>query len=114
MRKGLKISERAAYLSGADGTLAKLDALSGKLEWKTSLTAESPLASLFVSKNGGQVLVASKNGAVSVVDARDGRLLSKKYYGGEVVGEFSPGVNEHEACLTFSFGSFQCFRFIAL
>jgi outer membrane protein assembly factor BamB len=110
----VKISERAAYLSGADGTLVKLDAASGKLEWKTSLTAESPLASLFVSKNGGQVLVASKNGAVSVVDARDGRLLSKKYYGGEVVGEFSPGVNEQEACLTFSFGSFQCFRFITL
>lgn len=69
------------YAAGANGSVAKIDATSGKPVWRTKLGAD---LSAGVGSDGTLTAVGCLNGDVFVLDA-DGKLLWKANAAGEIV-----------------------------
>jgi outer membrane protein assembly factor BamB len=82
----------SAVIGGQDGSVAKLDHRNGMLNWKVKVYSDSVVASVVTTKQSasGQrgVLVASKNGRITLLDFKSGRVLEEIAFPGEVVSEF--------------------------
>jgi outer membrane protein assembly factor BamB len=71
----------AVYAAGANGSVAKIDAATGKDMWRTKLHAD---LSAGVGSDGTLTAVAGLNGTVFVIGA-DGKLLWQASAGGEII-----------------------------
>ncbi|MCA2961284.1 MAG: PQQ-binding-like beta-propeller repeat protein [Silvanigrellales bacterium] len=105
----VRFDDSNIYLGGSDGSLSSLEGRAGALRWRVALSADSPVASVWLLRKKELLLVASKKGVVSLVDARQGRKLAELPAAGAVVGEFFAGYGASDACLSFTNGGFKCY-----
>ena len=105
----IRSDDASVFVGGSDGAVASLEGRSGALRWKMSVSSDSPIASVFLVHKRTQLLVATKKGTLSLLDARTGTILATTRSTGEVVGEFFPGQGDSDACLSFAIGGFRCY-----
>jgi len=86
---GPAFAQGAIYAASRDGTLLRLDATSGKVQWTT--LAGTPL-SAGVGTDGSTVAVANEEGEVFAFNAADGKPLWKARVSSEVLA--APAVGE--------------------
>ena len=80
----------SVYAAAVDGTVARFDAVSGRITWKVSA---GQLLSAGVGASESMVVVASRDGDVIALDATDGRQVWKVAAGTEVLSTPSVGLN---------------------
>ncbi|KAB8027750.1 PQQ-binding-like beta-propeller repeat protein [Fluviispira multicolorata] len=104
-----KVYKDNVILGSVNGKIVSLNAVSGKENWTTEVLKDSsPIISLFLTKSG-VILASSSRGQVFMVDPANGKILAQNLPIGEVNGEFFPGYDKAEACLSFSQEGFRCF-----
>jgi outer membrane protein assembly factor BamB len=72
----------SVYAAARDGTVARIDASSGKLHWRASAGAR---LSAGAGSDGAVVAVATEEGEVIALDAKDGKLRWKARASSEVI-----------------------------
>jgi outer membrane protein assembly factor BamB len=105
----VRADDANVYLGGSDGSVSAIDARSGALRWKVAVSAQAPIASLWLPRAKNVILVADKKGVLTVLDTRRGIRLSSLPAGGDVIGEFFGGHGESDACLSFDGAGFRCY-----
>lgn len=80
----------AVYAAAADGTVVRLDATSGRIDWKISA---GRVLGAGVGASESMVVVASRDGEVIALNAADGRQVWKVSAGTEVLSTPSIGLN---------------------
>lgn len=99
---------KKAFIGGKNGNLVAVDARSGAQVWKSTLSSSSPIASIYVGKNG-YLLVALNNGSIILVRSENGAIVQTLPAVGETAGEFFSGGSESRACLSFVNAGFRCY-----
>lgn len=105
----VRFDDSNVYLGGSDGSLTSLEARSGALRWKVALSPDAPIASLWLIRKKDLLLVANKNGVVTLVDTRRGRKLAELPAAGALVGEFIAGHGASDACISYTNAGFKCY-----
>ncbi|MES2615931.1 MAG: PQQ-binding-like beta-propeller repeat protein [Bdellovibrionota bacterium] len=96
-------------LGTSNGKVVSLNKDNGLVNWSANVTDTSPIVSLFLTKNN-VLLAATRSGQIFMLNLESGKVLAHNFPIGDVNGEFFTGYNKAEACLSFAFNGFRCFR----
>ncbi len=97
-------------LGGSEGSVVLLDPRNGALRWRVSVFSGAAVASMAVVSASGKdfLAVAAVDGSMVLLD-KFGRTADALSAVGEVVGEFFPGHEANEICLSYATPGFRCF-----
>lgn len=104
-----KMYKNHILLGTSNGKVVSLNPQNGTPNWSTNATDSSPIMSLFLTKNN-VLLAATRSGQIYMLNPETGKILGQNFKIGNVNGEFFPGFDKAEACLSFAFNGFRCFR----
>jgi len=101
----------AVFLLTSNGKVVRLDDITGNVDWSTDININSPLIAGTLINDNKTLLVATQRGNLLALDISSGKILAQNRPIGSVVGSFfDNSYHKNETCLTFSTGSFRCFR----
>ncbi len=99
------ISEDAFYFFSGDRNLHAISRINGKLNWKYMLKGNTGESSPVVCDN--KIIVCTKTGIISILDAENGKLLWEYDTGEQIVG--SPAIIKDHFMILTSKGTLLCF-----
>lgn len=95
----------------SNGKVTSLNAQTGFVNWSKNTNKTSPLVDATFTNNKKTILVATKRGELIALDSATGKILTQNRAIGTTVGFFFKTPEyPHDSCLSFSTGSFRCFR----
>lgn len=98
-------------LATSSGKVVSVNLQTGTTNWSTNLHKISPLVDLTLTEDKKTILVSTKRGELIALDAKKGKVLVENRAIGTTVGFFFKTADQlHDSCMTFSTGSFRCFR----
>lgn len=107
----LLLNPNTIILTTSSGKVVNVNAQTGTTNWSVNLHKTSPLVDATLTHDKTIVLVATKRGELIAIDSATGKILAQNRAIGTTIGFFFKTQDQsHDACLSFSTGSFRCFR----